>query len=156
MLRVKESVVVVQGPGNWRVIVAKKKDRSGSRRSRGLQFATCPQSPGSGSVCFMRRNGSCARHSRSEPIPGATVDKSERRWSVHRAHGSGRRVRDWRNEVAYGRAILVALSCCTVQIRTICAGAWLRAIGRTRNSRPASLENCPWLLGTPITRQVRS
>jgi hypothetical protein len=28
MLRVKESVVVVQGPGNWKVVVVKKNDRS--------------------------------------------------------------------------------------------------------------------------------
>src|SRR4030081_2338700 len=75
-LRVKESLGVVQGPGNWKVVSVKKKDRSFAAVESGLQWATYPQSPDSGPGPLLRR---------SEPVPGilaaarsgAIVDKSE-------------------------------------------------------------------------------
>ena len=46
----KESLGVVQGPGNWKVVSVKKKDRSFAAVESGSNAQTYPQSPDSGPV----------------------------------------------------------------------------------------------------------
>jgi hypothetical protein len=69
MLRVKESVVVVQGPGNWKVVVVKKNHYSiAALKAASIRDLRTITSFRTGSL--LQRNGlyQAFWHSRSEPL----------------------------------------------------------------------------------------